>query len=74
MITWAAARNSTYSHPLRAKWTARPKFVRETLRTLFLRSDTMAPRETLAHIMALFAMAGSSRIGFGSDPTSGPRH
>ena len=52
---------------------ARPKCGREILRTLSPQSDTMSPRETLAHIMALTAMAGSSRIGFVYDPTSGLR-
>ena len=73
MITWAAGRNSKYS---RLRWenpAARPKFVREIVQILSPRSDTTGPRETLAQIMALSAMAGSSRIGFGSDPTSGPR-
>jgi hypothetical protein len=51
--------------------------VRETLRHSSQRgcwqSDTMAPDETRAQIMALAANAGLSRIGFVRDPTSGPQ-
>jgi len=49
--------------------------VRETLQSLSLgddwQADTKAPDETRAQIMALYANAGLSRIGFVHDPAPG---
>ena len=73
MSIWATARNSQYFHPQGGTRAARPRnLVRETLQSLSpgddWQADSKAPHETRVEIMALFANAGLSRIGFVRDP------
>jgi hypothetical protein len=72
--TWATARNSQYFHPQGEHGPhGREMLCVKTLPGDDWQADSKAPDETRAQIMALAAIAGSSRIGFVSDPTSGPR-